>query len=63
MAITREQLVARKAELEQSKAQLEQGLAQAKANYNAHEGAIADCEHWLSLLDAQEAAPSTTNQQ
>lgn len=47
--ITREALEARLT-------QLRQEVEQMRANLNAYEGAIQDCEYWLGVITAQELA-------
>ena len=50
--MTKEQIVVRKAELQAQQEQL-------KANFNAFQGAIEECNYWLKQLEpATEAAPS-----
>jgi hypothetical protein len=44
--MTREQIEARKAELQAS-------LEALKANASATAGAIQDCDYWLAVLDAE----------
>ena len=41
--MTKEKLLARKAELQAQQEQL-------KANFNAFQGAIQECDHWLQQL-------------
>ena len=57
----REDFIKRKQELEglkkghlESKQKFEIAMAQAEANIQACNGALQDCDHWLSMLDKKE---------
>jgi len=50
MNITKSQIEARKAQLERDREAIK---TQAEANINAFNGAIEDCDYWLSVLGSK----------
>ncbi len=54
MQITREAIEKRLADLRAQREQVQANLVQLQANMNAYDGAIQDCEHWLSQINAIE---------
>lgn len=54
--ITKEALTQRLAQLKQGQAELQKQQAKIVADLNAYDGAIQECEHWLSEAEKAEAA-------
>ena len=51
--ITREQIEARLAQLKAEQAKITADVAQMQANFSAYQGAIEDCEYWLSAVSTE----------
>jgi septal ring factor EnvC (AmiA/AmiB activator) len=52
--MTKKELEERLAKLHSEQELVRKNLIQLQANLNAYEGAIQECEHWLSQLDIEE---------
>ena len=67
MEITRSQIEDRKAELERNRETVrvdaDAAFAKAQADINAHNGAIEDCDFWLSVIDKSENDESEATSQ